>query len=80
ACDLMKLTAQDLKRFHVIDGIIPEPLGGAHHNPQKVYRELDNMLVAELTKYKKMSPNELARNRYEKFRHMDAAIIAQAKK
>ncbi|MBQ8982773.1 MAG: acetyl-CoA carboxylase carboxyltransferase subunit alpha [Lachnospiraceae bacterium] len=80
ACDLMKLTAQDLKRFHVIDGIIPEPLGGAHHNPQKVYRELDNMLMSELTKYKKMSANELARNRYDKFRNMGAAIIAQEQK
>jgi acetyl-CoA carboxylase carboxyl transferase alpha subunit len=80
ACDLMKLTAQDLKRFHVIDGIIPEPLGGVHHNPQKVYREIDNMLTEELNKYKKMSPNELAKNRYDKFRYMDAEIIRAAEK
>ena len=78
ACDLMKLTAQDLKRFNVIDGIISEPLGGVHHNPQKVYREIDNMLMAELNKYKKMSANELAKNRYDKFRNMDAGIIKAA--
>lgn len=80
ACDLMKLTAQDLKRFGVIDGIISEPLGGAHHNPQKVFREIDNMLTEELTKYRKMSPNELARNRYDKFRFMDAGIIREAER
>lgn len=80
ACDLMKLTAQDLKKYNVIDGIISEPLGGVHHNPQKVYREIDNMLMEELTKYKKMSPNELARNRYDKFRYMDAGIIRAAEK
>lgn len=80
ACDLMKLTAQDLKNYNVIDGIIKEPLGGIHHNPNKVYREIDALLVLELAKYKKMSSNELARNRYDKFRYMDAAIIDAAKK
>lgn len=79
ACELMQLTAQDLKRFHVIDGIIPEPLGGVHHNPQKVYREIDNMLMVELSRYKKMTPNELAKNRYDKFRLMDAELIAEGK-
>ena len=33
ACDLMKLTAQDLKHYNVIDGIIKEPLGGIQQNP-----------------------------------------------
>ena len=78
ACDLMKLTAQDLKKFNVIDGIIKEPLGGAHHDPEFVYKEIDNMLVEELYKYKKMTGNELAKERYEKFRFIDAQIIADA--
>ncbi len=80
ACDLMKLTAQDLKSYNVIDGIIKEPLGGIQQNPNKVYREIDSLLQTELAKYKKMTPNELARNRYDKFRYMDAAIIEAAKK
>lgn len=80
ACDLMKLTAQDLKNYNVIEGIIKEPLGGIHHNPHKVYREIDALLVLELAKYKRMSPNELAKSRYDKFRYMDAAIIDAAKK
>ena len=79
ACDLMKLTAQDLKHYNVIDGIIKEPLGGIQQNPNKVYREIDAVLNLELARYKKMSPNELAKNRYDKFRYMDAAIIDAAK-
>lgn len=80
ACDLMKLTAQDLKNYNVIDGIIKEPLGGIHQNPSKVYREIDAVLTLELARYKRMSPNELAKNRYDKFRNMDLAIIEAAKK
>ncbi len=80
ACELMKLTAQDLKHYGVIDGIVKEPLGGIQQNPNKVYRELDALLVLELEKYKRMTPNELAKNRYDKFRYMDAAIIEAAKK
>ena len=57
-----------------------EPLGGIQQNPNKVYREIDAILTLELARYKKMSPNELAKNRYDKFRYMDAAIIEEAKK
>lgn len=80
ACELMKLTAQDLKRYNVIDGIIKEPLGGIHQNPKWVYREIDGLLMLELAKYKRMSPNKLAKSRYDKFRYMDAAIIEAAQK
>ena len=80
ACELMKLTAQDLKHYGVIDGIVKEPLGGIQQNPNKVYREIDAILTLELARYKKMSSNELAKNRYDKFRYMDAAIIEEAKK
>lgn len=80
ACELMKLTAQDLKSHNVIDGIIREPLGGAHQNPQMVYREMDALLTLELAKYRRMTPTELAKQRYDKFRYMDAAIIEAARK
>lgn len=79
ACELMKLTAQDLKKFHVIDGIIPEPLCGVHHNPEEVYRAMDELLVNELYKYKRMTGNELAKHRYEKFRNIDESILRAAK-
>ncbi len=75
ACELMKLTSYDLLSYGVIDGIIPEPAGGAHHYPEKVYREIDDMLVREITKLKKLSPAELAKQRYQKFRNIDKAVL-----
>ena len=72
ACDVMKLTAQDLHTLGVIDGIIPEPLGGAHRDPQAVYDALDQMLSKSLSMLSKQSGAQLAENRYQKFRAMGA--------
>ncbi len=77
ACKLMKLTAQDLKEFGVIDGIIREPLGGAHHNPSVVYRDIDEMLVRELRRFRGKSGNDIAKDRYEKFRNIDALVLKE---
>ncbi len=71
ACNLMKLTADDLYNFGVVDEVIKEPLGGAHHNPIYVYHEIDDILVKALKKYKNMPGSEIAKHRYEKFRHID---------
>ncbi len=75
ACDMMKLTAQDLKQFNVIDDIIPEPVGGAHQNPKAVFKTVDRYIKKELEKYLKMSPEEVSRHRYKKFRNIDAEYI-----
>ncbi len=75
ACSLMKLTAQDLKKFSVIDEIVPEPLGGAHMNPKAVYKTLDRYLRKELQKYLKMSEEELSLHRYKKYRNIDAEYL-----
>lgn len=72
ACDVMKLTAQDLRTLGVIDGIIPEPLGGAHRDPQAVYDALDQMLSKSLSMLSRQSGAQLAENRYQKFRAMGA--------
>ncbi len=76
ACKLMKLTSYDLKEYGVIEGIIREPLGGAHHNPSVVYRDLDEMLVKELRKFKGKSGSEVAKERYEKFRNIDSVVYS----
>lgn len=72
---MMRLTAQDLKEFHVIDEIIPEPIGGAHLNPNAVYKAVDKYLRRELEKYAKMGPDELAKHRYKKFRTIDSDYL-----
>ena len=76
ACKLMKLTAHDLYNFKVIDGIIQEPLCGAHHNPSVVYRDIDEVLVKELRKFKGKSGSDIAKDRYEKFRNIDRVVLS----
>ena len=73
ACELMKLTAEDLLRYKVIDGIIPEPAGGIHHDPDTVYKAIERLIIREFNRMKGMSPADIARERYEKFRNIDIA-------
>lgn len=73
ASEVMKLTAEDLLSLGVIDGIIEEPLGGAHRDPEAVYEAIDALLVKELKAMKGKSGVELAKQRYLKFRNMDEA-------
>ena len=75
ACEVMKLTAADLLELKVIDGIIPEPEGGAHADPQAVYRALDEALAKELAALSKLSGKALAEARYKKFRMMGAGAL-----
>ena len=73
ACELMKLTAPDLKALGVIDDIIPEPEGGAHLSPAVTFRQVDRFLVRSLTELSRESGAALAAQRYQKFRKMGAA-------
>lgn len=62
-----KLTAQDLLKLKVIDGIIKEPLGGAHRDPKEAAKALGDTLERELKSLQSLSPAELVRKRQEKF-------------
>lgn len=75
ASAVMKLTAEDLLEYRVIDGIVKEPKGGAHRRPEMVYKALDTLLYAELKQLKGKSGNELARKRYQKFRNIDSRYL-----
>lgn len=70
AAELLRLTAPDLQRLGVIDGIIPEPLGGAHRNWDETASALRQALRDHLWELKSLSPNELVTDRYEKFRQV----------
>lgn len=74
ACEVMKLTAADLKALGVIEDIVPEPLGGAHRNPRMVYDALDRVLDLELSALLKVGGNELANRRYRKFREIGKTL------
>jgi len=63
----MKITAQDLFRFHVIDEIIPEPMGGAHRDPDAAVEATGKAIEQALASFQGMSEAEIKRQRREKF-------------
>ena len=48
AAEALKLTAQDMERFKIIDEVIPEPVGGAHRNPEKAINAIGNAIEKRL--------------------------------
>ena len=70
AADAMKITAEHLKGFGIIDEIVPEPAGGANIDPEAQFRALDRILEAQLAELSAFPPESLAGTRYEKFRRM----------
>ena len=67
AAEAMRVTAQDLKAFGVIDTIVPEPLGGAHRAPAAAIASLGSKLTETLDSLVGRSSAELRQGRREKF-------------
>ncbi|MDI6606306.1 MAG: acetyl-CoA carboxylase carboxyltransferase subunit alpha [Candidatus Omnitrophota bacterium] len=72
AASVLKLTAEDLLNLKIIDEIVPEPLGGAHRDPQQTAEELKKVINRNLKNLKAKSIEELLKSRYKKFRDMGA--------
>jgi acetyl-CoA carboxylase carboxyl transferase subunit alpha len=70
AADALKLTAQDLLRFKIIDGIIPEPLGGAHRDPEEMAKKISEQIITAIEELKTKTPGKLIEERYKRFRKM----------
>jgi acetyl-CoA carboxylase carboxyl transferase subunit alpha len=70
AAKALRLTAQDLLEFGLIDRIIAEPTGGAHADPEAMSGALDEALTESLAVVRDISIEERVRLRYEKFRKM----------
>ena len=70
ACDIMKLTADDIRKAGVADEVIAEPLGGGQENPKRLYGSMDMAIEKALSELMSMTPEELLRDRRRKFRQM----------
>ena len=70
AAELLKITAQDLFQMKVIDEVVEEPIGGAHRDPRRAGELLKESLARNLAEIKNVPPEELIRQRYEKFRKL----------
>jgi acetyl-CoA carboxylase carboxyl transferase subunit alpha len=67
AAEALKLTAKDMLQNKLIDGVIPEPLGGAHMDIAATYDIFKQHLVEELGKLVDVDPDKLVQTRIEKF-------------
>jgi acetyl-CoA carboxylase carboxyl transferase subunit alpha len=70
AATAMKITAPDLKRFGVVDEIVPEPSGGAHVDHETLFKTIDGVIEGQLRELTALDPGELMEGRYRKFRDM----------
>ena len=63
----MKMTPNDMLELKIIDGIIDEPLGGAHYEPSKAAVSLKKQILKSYNELKKLTPEKLKKQRQEKF-------------
>ena len=70
ACEIMKLTAQDLYKDGIVEEIIPEPVGGAQRAHGVLFGNLDEALRRQLRSLDRMNGRQLAEQRYQKFRQI----------
>jgi acetyl-CoA carboxylase carboxyl transferase subunit alpha len=70
AAEAMRISARELKEIELIDELINEPLGGAHHNYRATADNLKEALVQQLTDLQRFSIEELIERRYQKFRNI----------
>jgi acetyl-CoA carboxylase carboxyl transferase subunit alpha len=70
AAAALKLTAKDMYANHLIDGIIPEPIGGAHTNPTEMYQIVKKAILDNIAELKQIPIETLVNKRIEKFCQM----------
>lgn len=70
AAQALRLTARDLLELKLIDGLIPEPLGGAHRDFEQTAQNIRKMVTEAFGELKQLSKKELLEERYMKFRRM----------
>jgi len=67
AAEALRLTAQDMKKLGVADRIVPEPLGGAHRDPERAITAVGKALETELKALSRKKPETLVRERRRKY-------------
>lgn len=70
AAEALKLTAKDMTELKLVDGIIKEPIGGAHADPKWMTAELKRVILDDLTKLNKLSAEDRIQQRIDKFSSM----------
>lgn len=75
AAAALKMQSEDLLQFNIVDHIIEEPLGGAHHDTAAVYRNVKDYISEQYNQLKKIPPEVLIEQRYMKFRKLGECAV-----
>ena len=67
AAEAMKLTAHDLLKLKIIDEVIPEPLGGAHRDPESIAADIKQSIIKNLKVFESFGKHEIFEHRKAKF-------------
>lgn len=78
AAEALKLTPEDMLKFKLIDGIIKEPLGGAHADPDAMYKKLKKVILDETAALLKKDAEERIVERIDKFSAMGVVVEGEA--
>ena len=70
AAEALKITSEDLLDLEIIDGIVKEPLGGAHNDYEMIGKNLQEAILKEINELKDTASDKLKEDRYNKFRRM----------
>jgi acetyl-CoA carboxylase carboxyl transferase subunit alpha len=70
----LKLTAEDMMQNKLIDGVIPEPIGGAHTNYNEIFKTVKTEVLKHLDKLSKMKSEKRVEGRIKKFSDMGSFI------
>ena len=76
AAEVLKLTPEDMLKNKLIDGVIGEPLGGAHTNPEESYRLVKEEILKQMNVLLKLSPAQMIKERIDKFCSMGVVKTA----
>ena len=77
AAEALKMQAEDLLEMEIIDDVIEEPLGGAHHDPKVVYDNVKEYILKQWNVLKSVPLETLIEQRYQIFRRMGKFIVEE---
>jgi acetyl-CoA carboxylase carboxyl transferase subunit alpha len=80
AAEQLKLTSEHMRKFGLIDGIIPEPLGGAHVDYDSMSETIKKVILDTLKELEALSPEERIKGRIDKFSNMGFFTEAREEK
>lgn len=76
AAEALRLTAKELQKLDMLDEIIPEPVGGAHRDPEKAAAALEKFLVTSLNDLNRLTVGTLVKRRQERIRQLGSFFEA----